>query len=353
MDVRNPSPGDETMLRGGIIGFGRMGITHCSILNSHPDVRIVSISDTHGLVRKSAQKYLGVAAYEDHDKMLQEMNLQFVVVATPTASHKEMVKVALARKVHVFVEKPFTLNPDESRELVSLAEQATAVNQVGYVIRFNDVFMEVKKLLDMHALGDLVMFKMEMNGPTVLRDTKGNWRSSKGTGGGCLYDFASHAIDLINYLLGPPDRITGTILQSIHSADVEDAVGTTYIYNSGLRGNILVNWSDPSYRKPTHRFEVLGREGKIIADLHAYKVFFRRKPRLNEFSEGWNERYITDFAEPCRFYLRGFEFTRQLDHFVDCMCGRQRCGIASFAQGLETDLVIAHIREDAQNACRN
>jgi predicted dehydrogenase len=341
------------MFRGGIIGFGRMGITHFSILNSHPDVRIVSVCDTHAVLRNSAQKYLSVEAYEDYEKMLGTMDLQFVVVATPTASHKETVKSALARKLHVFVEKPFTLDPEEGRDLVSLAEGCAAVNQVGYVIRFSDVFMQVKRLLDMHALGDLLVFKMEMNGPTVLHDTKGSWRSSKVTGGGCLYDFASHAIDLVNYLLGSPDRVMGTILQSIHSADVEDAVSTTYVYNSGLRGNVLVNWSDPSYRKPTYRFEALGREGKIVADLHAYKVFFRGNPKLNGFSEGWNERYITDFAEPCRFYLRGFEFTRQLDHFVDCMCGRQRCGIASFAEGLGTDSVIGRIRKDAQNACRN
>jgi predicted dehydrogenase len=330
-----------------------MGITHFSILNSHPDVRIVSICDTHALVRKNAQKYLGVEAYEDYERMFSKMDLDFVVVATPTATHQETVKAAVSRKLHVFVEKPFTLNPDEGRELVSLAEQGGLVNQVGYVIRFNDVFMQVKKLLDMHALGDLLMFKMEMNGPTVLHDVKSGWRSKKTEGGGCLYDFASHAIDLVNYLLGSPERLVGTVLQSIYSANVEDAVSTTYVYNSGLRGNLLVNWSDPSYRKPAYRFEVLGKEGKIIADLHSYKIFFRGKPKIDEFSEDWNQRYITDFFEPCRFYLRGFEFTRQLDHFVDCMCGRQVCGVASFAQGLQTDSVIAQIRRDAQNAYRN
>jgi scyllo-inositol 2-dehydrogenase (NADP+) len=341
------------MLRGGIIGFGRMGITHFSILNSHPEVRIVSVCDTHALVRKTAQKYLGVEAYEDVQRMLSEMDLQFVVVATPTAGHKEPVRLALARKLHVFVEKPFALNLEEGQELVLLAGESATVNQVGYVIRFNDVFMQVKRLLDMHALGDLLLFKMEMNGPTVLHDTKRNWRSSKETGGGCLYDFASHAIDLVNYLLRPPDRIMGTVLQSIHSANAEDAVSTTYAYDSGLRGNILVNWSDPAYRKPAYRFEILGRQGKIIADLHSYKAFLCASPGIDGFSQGWNERYITDFAEPCRFYLRGFEFTRQLDHFVDCIRGRQQCGTASFTQGFETDSVIARIRRDAQNAFGN
>jgi predicted dehydrogenase len=341
------------MLRGGIVGLGRMGVTHYSILNSRPDVAIVAVCDNHALVYKGAQTYLGVEAFETYGEMLDKSTLDFVVVATPTVAHKEAVKAALDRKLHVFVEKPFTLDPTEGRELVTLAEQSRLVNQVGYVIRFNDVFVQVKKLLDGNALGDLLVFKMEMNGPTVLRDTKGSWRSSKTTGGGCLYDFASHSIDLMNYLLGAPDQVLGTVLQSIHSASVEDAVCTTYVYKSGLRGNLLVNWSDPAYRKPAYRFEILGRQGKLIADLHAYKVFFRGQPKSDGYCQGWNERYITDFAEPCRFYLRGFEFTRQLDHFIDCISGRQQCGIASFARGLETDSVIAQIRRDAQNVGRN
>jgi scyllo-inositol 2-dehydrogenase (NADP+) len=338
------------MLRGGVIGFGRMGITHFSILNSHPEVRITAIADTHAFVRQNAQKYLEVAAYENYGKMFEEMDLQFVVVATPTASHREIVAAALARRLHVFVEKPFTLDVDAGRPLVSLAERSGLVNQVGYVIRFSDVFLQVKRLLDLQVLGDPLSFKMELNGPTVLHATRAGWRSKKDSGGGCLYDFASHAVDLVGYLFGPPDRVTGSVLQSVYSAGVEDAVSTTFVYGSGLRGTMLANWSDPSYRKPAYRLEVLGKEGKIVADLHAYKVFFRRAPRLAEFSEGWNQRYITDLAPPCRFYLRGFEFTRQLDYFLDCIWGRQRCGTASFAEGLQTDAVLARIREDAQHA---
>lgn len=340
------------MLRGGVIGFGRMGITHFSILNSHPDVRMAAICDTHALVRKSAQKYLGVEAYENYEKMFDAMDLQFVVVATPTASHKETVKSALAHKAHVFVEKPFTLNPTQGRELVLLAQEAHVVNQVGYVVRFNDVFMQVKKLLGSKVLGELLSFKMEMCGSTVLHDAKGSWRSKGDTGGGCLYDFASHGVDLINYLIGAPDKVSGTVLQPIHSAHVEDAMCTTYFYRSGLWGSLMVNWSDASYRKPAYRLELLGKNGKIIADMHSYKIFFRHQPTMDGFTEGWNQRYVTDFVEPVRFYLRGFEFTRQLDYFVDRIKGNRQGGICSFANGLETDEVIARIRENAQEEKR-
>ena len=222
------------------------------------------------------------------------------------------------------------------------------VNQVGYVCRFNDVFMQVKALLDKKALGDLLIFKMEMNGPTILKDARNGWRSKKAEGGGCLYDFSSHSIDLINYLVGAPDRVIGTVLQSIHSIGVEDALCSTLVYESGLRGNLLCNWSDASYRKPAYRFEVLGKNGKIIADLHAYKAFFREDPAIDGFTDGWNQKYVTDFVKPVRFYVRGFEFTRQLDYFVECVRDKRSAAMCTCEHGFQTDVLIERIRVNGE-----
>jgi predicted dehydrogenase len=190
---------------------------------------------------------------------------------------------------------------------------------------------------------------MEMNGPTLLQDAKQSWRSKKSKGGGCLYDFASHSIDLINYLIGVPDKVTGTVLQQIHSIGVEDTVSSTFLYDSGTRGNLLVNWSDPSYRKPAYNLEVLGRKGKLTADLHAYRIFFQDQPDLAGFTKGWNQRYVTDFFQPVRFYLRGHEFTRQLDYFVDCMIKGLPNRVCSFEDAHRTDMVIDRLRKDAEN----
>ena len=113
-------------------------------------------------------------------------------------------------------------------------------------------------------------------------------------------------------------------------------------------GNLLVNRSDPSYRKPAYRFEALGRSGKIIADLHAFKIFFREAVSLDGFTQGWNQRYITDFVEPVRFYVRGFEYTRQLDYFIDCILENRPSDVCSFEHGFETDTVIERIRKDGE-----
>jgi len=335
------------MLRGGVIGFGRMGLTHFSILNNHPEVQFVAVCDSSSFMLKNVGKYTGIETFKDYRKMIDRSSLDFVIVATPTGMHAEIVKYAIQSNLHIFVEKPFALNVRQGEELVGMLRGKKLVNQIGYVIRFNDVFIQVKKLLDVGVLGDLLTFKMEMYGPTLLKDAKSGWRSKKQEGGGCLYDFASHSIDLINYLIGVPDEITGSVLQSIYSVNVEDALCSTFVYQNNLRGTLLVNWSDPSYRKPAYRMEIFGRKGKIIADLHSYKLFFRNESGFDGFTQGWNERYITDFVEPVRFYVRGFEFTRQLDYFVDCIANKTPCEVCNFEDGLKTDLMIERIVEDA------
>jgi len=108
-----------------------------------------------------------------------------------------------------------------------------------------------------------------------------------------------------------------------------------------------VNWSDPSLRKPFYKIEFLGSQGKILADLHAYKVFFRDAPPVDGFAKGWNTRYITQLAAPVRFYLRGNEFTRQLDHFVDLVLGRTSQLICPFVDGFAADEVIDAITRTA------
>ena len=336
------------MLKGAVIGFGRMGLTHFSILNNHPEVEFVAVTDSSSFMLKNIGNYIGVETFKDYRKMIDRADLDFVIVATPTGLHAEIVKYAINKGLHVFVEKPFSLNSAQGRELVAMLDGSDLVGQVGYVIRFNDVFMQVKKLLDSKAIGAPLTFKMEMHGPTILKDVKSGWRSKKKEGGGCLYDFASHSIDLINYLIGVPDEVCGSVFQSIHSVNVEDAISSTFVYRGNLRGNLLVNWSEPSYRKPAYKMEIFGRKGKIVADLHSYKVFFRDEPGIDGFSQGWNQRYITDFVEPVRFYVRGFEFTRQLDYFIDCIVNENRNEVCSFKDGLKTDIIIERIIEDAE-----
>jgi predicted dehydrogenase len=335
------------MLRAGFIGFGRMGITHFSILNTHPLVKIVAVCDQSNAMLNLLGKYVDVKIYANYHEMLIETPLDFVVISTPTDSHASIIKAVAEYDLHIFTEKPFALTASEGRETLANLEGKNLVNQVGYVNRFNEIFIEVKRLLDSKTIGEIKSFSSEMYGATVLKDSKDSWRSKRKTGGGCMYEFASHCIDLVVYMLGQPDKITGSILQSIYSSNVEDLVRTTFIYNNGCNGSVIVNWSDETYRKPTNIFTIFGTKGKIVADKHSFKIYLKEEDSKNGFHKGWNSRYITDFGKSVRFYVRGNEFTQQLDYFVDCIVNLQAENVSSFAEALQTDIIMEKITRNA------
>ena len=222
-------------------------------------------------------------------------------------------RAALDAGLHVFCEKPFCLDADEGLKLAELAEAKARVNQVGYHYRFVGTFHELKHLLDAGALGTLHHIRAEAFGPVVLRAKGRTWRTSKSEGGGCLHDYASHAVDLMNYLVGRPQAVGGTVMNRLFSSDVEDDVYANLFYASGLSGQVSANWSDESQRKMSTKISVWGTNGKIVADRQEMAgLICGITPEAPEgFQQGVvNSRFTTDLTEPVWFYLRGEEYSR-------------------------------------------
>ncbi|MEA4936918.1 MAG: Gfo/Idh/MocA family oxidoreductase [Paludibacter sp.] len=331
----------------GIIGAGRMGITHYSIINSHPDVQVESVADPSALILTMMNKYLSVKTYKDYNDLIEESKVDAILVCTPPNLHFPIIKKAAEKGIHVFVEKPFTTKYDEASELARLYSGTKLVNQVGYVNRFNDVFTKVKELLDASLIGNIVRFKSEMFSCTITNNDEGSgWRATRESGGGAVFEMASHAIDLVNFLIGKPDKIIGSSLNQIYSKNVEDIASTTLIYKNGISGTLYVNWSDTSYRKPTNKMEIFGLGGRILADQHSLKIYLNQPNEKFNMRQGWNTLYITDIFKPVPFYVRGNEFTRQLYHFVDCIQGKSVRNLCTFADGVSTLEVIENLFND-------
>ncbi|MDZ7634108.1 MAG: Gfo/Idh/MocA family oxidoreductase [Bacteroidales bacterium] len=251
------------MLKAGIIGLGKMGISHAAIVSPHKEVDLVAVCDTSSLVLEAFKKFTQVKVYDDYKKMIDSESLDFIIVATPTKYHYPMVMYALEKGIHVFCEKPFSLTIKEGEELVGLAEKNNLVNQVGYHNHFIGTFRELKRLLQKGILGELVHFTGEAYGPVVTKAKGGTWRSDPEEGGGCLFDYASHVINLIQEIIGKPVKAEGSQLKRIYSKEVEDAVYSVLRLESGLSGILSVNWSDETYRKMSTSLTVIGKKGKI------------------------------------------------------------------------------------------
>src|SRR5580704_12738318 len=143
------------MIKVGLIGLGKMGISHLSILGAHPDVKIVGVCDTSKMIVDALVKYSDFPGYLNYQEMLTDANPDAVFVAAPTKYHAEIVRLFLQNGKHIFAEKPFCLTTDEGLELIKLTRDRDLVNQVGYHNKFIGTFKEAKKLMDNKFLGEI------------------------------------------------------------------------------------------------------------------------------------------------------------------------------------------------------
>ena len=134
---------EVALVRVGVVGMGKMGLSHLSVINAHPDVEVTAICDSATYVLDVLGKYTGLVGFTDYEKMLAEAGLDAVLIATPSVLHAPMVRAALNKGLHVFYEKPFCLSEADGAALARLATEKQRVCQVGYHNRFVGSFREV------------------------------------------------------------------------------------------------------------------------------------------------------------------------------------------------------------------
>jgi len=334
------------MVKVALIGVGKMGLSHCAILSAHPEVEVVAICDSATYLTSALKKQMEVRTYKDFKRMFKECDLDAVVISTPNSTHFDIAYLALSKGVNVFLEKPLCLDPAQSVQLSDLAMKNNLVNQVGYHNRFIGTFQEMRRLASSGAIGELYHLEGTAYGQVVIRKKAGKtWRSKKTEGGGCMHDYACHVLDLMNFIFQSPSAVKSSQLQSIFSNDIEDAVYATFEYRSGATGYLEANWSDQSYRKMSTTITAYGTGGKIIANRQEIKVYLAPGKTFESYNEGWTIKYITELQKPVNFYLRGEEYSAQLDHFVDSILGKPIEVESTFATAAKTDELLKTISE--------
>jgi predicted dehydrogenase len=326
-----------------VIGIGKMGISHLAIINDNPNVQVVGVCDPSPVLLTSFKQLTTFPFYSDYKEMLLKTKPDAVIIATPTQTHFEIASYSLEKGCHVFLEKPFSQNMQEANELIILAKQKSLVNQVGYHNRFISTFKAAKQLQDQGLIGEVYHISGEANGPAVLKASK-NWRTTDKNGGGCLLDYGSHVINLMNFFMGSVLEVKGVVKQNIYSFEVEDFVQALFHFENNVSGTLQLNWSDETFRRMTTTITILGKKGKIIVDSQEIKVFCKFEPENKLFKKGWNTKYITDFTSDIQFFVRGEEYSAQLEYFVRCIKDNSYENVNSFVEATKTIATIDKIK---------
>jgi scyllo-inositol 2-dehydrogenase (NADP+) len=331
-----------------VVGLGKMGVSHLAIANASQRLKVVAVCDSFAMLGQMVEKHCNIAYVPNYADVVTTPGLQGVIIATPTRSHDAMVRQALANGLHVFCEKPMTLSAAVSEELDAEAHARGLVGQVGYHNRFVGTFVEVKRLIDAGAIGKIRHVHGEAYGPVVLKPVARTWRSESSEGGGCLYDYAAHPINLMNWYVGASADCGGAELAKQYSVDVEDAVYANLRFAGGVTGQVTVNWSDETVRKMSTQISIWGDGGKIVVDRQELKIYIGATGQAQpNYGEGWTVRYITELTANVDYYLRGEEYSAQLEGFAQAVAAKKFDCVNNFKSAAETDRTLEMIRARA------
>ena len=254
----------ERKLRLAVIGIGKMGMLHASLLNVFPEIELVALCEKSALMNRLLKKVFsttGICIVDDIEK-LRELDLDAIYVTTPISSHSPIINAIYAKEIarNVFVEKTLALNYGQSKELCEISKKVDGVTMVGYVKRFSVVFGKAMELLAHGDLGVPQWFKACAFSSDFLGLTKES--NSSASRGGALSDLGCHVIDLALWMFG---RLEVRDVLSVvkNEAGSETSVSFTTQNSNGVAGQFDISQSMPGYRMPEFGLSVDCTKGKI------------------------------------------------------------------------------------------
>ena len=134
------------MLKAGVLGAGHLGKIHLRLLNQSEKYELVGFYDANEENAKKVAEEFGYTYFNSIDALIDAVDM--VDIVTPTLSHYECAKQAIAKGKHIFIEKPITNTVEEAEHIRQLLAQHNLRGQVGHVERFNPAFLGIKDKLE-------------------------------------------------------------------------------------------------------------------------------------------------------------------------------------------------------------
>ena len=227
----------STPLRAGLVGYGFAGQTfHAPVLSAVPGLELAAVASSQP--HKVHADWPGVAVVPDVAALVARADIDLVVVATPNAQHHPVAKAALEAGKHVVVDKPFTLDVAEARDLELLSARNNRVLSVYQNRRFDADFLTLQQVLASGDLGRPVY--LESHFDRFRPEVRERWREQPVPGSGLWVDLGSHLLDQAVQLFGRPDTLQLDTAALRDGAQVEDYFHAVLRYDSGPHAPLRV-----------------------------------------------------------------------------------------------------------------
>tara|TARA_R110000824_G_scaffold335251_1_gene521813 strand:+ start:10377 stop:11243 length:867 start_codon:yes stop_codon:yes gene_type:complete len=242
-----------------VIGLGSMGTKHFKILRAMKGIKAHSVDP----VSRSAD-------FSDVDEMLRHINVDFAIVATPTASHAKVALKLVEKSIPVLIEKPAFRCSTESVDIINTIKENNCKVVVGHVERFNPACQAL-----INDIKDQKIINCNI--------TRVSPYPKRVTDVGVKLDLAVHDIDLVKFIT-KQKIITCFSSCSATNGTQEDTASFFINLGNKITSNILVSWLTPFPR----------RSIEILTDKSFYEVDLLNKA-ISRSTPGDALSYITNY----------------------------------------------------------
>jgi UDP-N-acetyl-2-amino-2-deoxyglucuronate dehydrogenase len=228
-------------IRIAVVGCGRISKNHFDAIKQHHDyLELISICDLQENILKDFKKKYKVNAYLDLVEMLKNENLDLVALCTPSGFHANQTVLCAQHGVNVLTEKPMATRWKDGLKMVKVCDDSKVKLFVVKQNRNNSTLQFLKKAIDEKRFGkiNLVHVNVFWSRPQEYYD-QASWRGTWEYDGGAFMNQASHYIDLLDWLIGPVEKVQA-FMSTTRDIEVEDTGTLNVKWRNGALGSVSV-----------------------------------------------------------------------------------------------------------------
>jgi UDP-N-acetyl-2-amino-2-deoxyglucuronate dehydrogenase len=280
----------DRKIRVGLVGCGRISKNHFGAFDKHSgDIELVAVCDVDAVALETHTKLYGVPGFGRMEDMLECVALDLVVLCTPSGFHPGQAILAARHKVSVVSEKPMATRWEDGLRMVRACEDAGVRLFVVKQNRRNPTLQLLKRALSERRFGriHIVQVNVFWTRPQSYYDQGNGWRGTWELDGGAFMNQASHYVDLLEWLIGPVDRIHA-MTSTFRDIQAEDTGVLNVKWRNGALGSMSVTML--TYPKNLEgSITILGERGTVRVGGVA----------VNEV-QVWEFEDSRDYDEECR-----------------------------------------------------
>jgi len=259
-----PQTIDGRKIRIAIVGCGRISKNHFGSIEKHAgELELVAVCDIDADVLGAHKTQYQVNGYRSMDEMLRNEELDLVAICTPSGLHPEQVVLAAQYGVDVMTEKPMATRWSDGVRMVKACDAAGVRLFVVKQNRSNSTLQLLKRAVSEARFGRIHMVHLNVfwSRPQAYYDSA-KWRGTWELDGGAFMNQASHYVDLLDWLIGPIDRVQAMTSTLVRDIEVEDTGVLNVRWRNGALGSMAVTML--TYPKNMEgSITILGEKGTV------------------------------------------------------------------------------------------